>query len=340
MKFPSWLRLLLLSPSVLAIAVATRLLLMANLDPMVAMKIATTSGLVGTLVGTIVPLLPPFLPLFVVWLVIARRYFLALMAALSAVLVSPAKASALEGWRHIYHRGWAFFSDQFTQPGLWAVAALSLIAALASSPTSLRWVRKEELLKKVDERLRRYESQTVRTYIPNPHYNDETGEHEVNLKPIPYEKASQQQRREWHAMVRDVYEGQEKWRRWRNVGLRAVYVVAVAAVAVPIVGAVAQFYVIPAAGTDPALIARRPWMPPEAVTTKSGRQEVGYVLATADKWFTVLAEKDRTIHYIAADDVTRRAVCTLEPPSGSNTGPLIRLHGVTGPSSRPCPTPP
>ncbi|MFD2471399.1 hypothetical protein [Amycolatopsis silviterrae] len=91
------MRLLLLSPSVLAVAVATRLLLMANLDPMVAMKIATTGGLVGTLVGTIVPLLPPFLPLFVVWLAIARRYFLAFMAAMSTTLVSPAKTGAMEG---------------------------------------------------------------------------------------------------------------------------------------------------------------------------------------------------------------------------------------------------
>lgn len=340
MKVPSWLRLLLLSPSVLAVAVATRLLLMANLDPMVAMKIATTGGLVGTLVGTIVPLLPPFLPLFVVWLVIARRWFLAFMAAMSTALVSPAKTGALEGWRHIYQRGWAFFSDQFSQPGLWAVATLSMIAAFAASPAALRWVRKDDMVKTVDEKVRRFESETVHTFVPDERYNADTGEHEiVGFKPIDYEEASPQQRRFWRAAIRSAYRDQENWRRWRNAGLRVVYAVAVAAAAVLFVGAVSQFYVIPAAGADPAFIARRPWIPPEVLTTKAGRQEVGYVLATADKWFTVLAEKDRTIHYLAADDVTRRSVCTLEPASASNTGPLVRFRGVTGPSSKPCPVP-
>jgi hypothetical protein len=339
MKVPSWLRLLLLSPSVLAIAVATRLLLMANLDPMVAMKIATTGGLVGTLVGTIVPLLPPFLPLFVVWLVIGRRYFLALLAALSTVLISPAKVTALEGWRHIYDRGLTFFSDQYTQPALWGVAALAALAALASPPKSLRWVPEEELFKKVDDKVRKHETEDVEIVVPIKPPSYETGNIHTRFVPKPYTAANPQQRREWRAGLLLDLRSEALEQRRRTVKWRAFSVLVVAAVCVPVVGAIAQFYIVPAAGSDPAFIVRRPWVPPEVLSTKSGRLEVGYVLATADKWFTVLAEKDRTIHYLAADDVTRRAVCTLESEPASNPGPLVRLRGVTGPSSKPCPVP-
>lgn len=329
---------MLLSPTVLVIAVATRLLLMANLDPNVAMKIATTGGLVGTLVGTIVPLLPPFLPLFVVWLVIARRYVLAGMAALSTALVSPAKVSADEGWHSMYHQGRVFFSDQLTHPGLWVVAVLSLFAALATTPKALLWVRQEELFKEVDKEVEEREKEVIDISIREVKFNDRIGELRPTVSKVPYEEASDQVRRKWRLKLRDALREAAKRQRRRKVEWRVVYLLAVAAATVPLVGAIAQFYEVPATGADPAFIVRRPWLPPEVLTTKSGRPEVGYVLSTADKWFTLLVEKDRTIHYIPVDDVTARAVCAVEPASTSSSAPLLRLRGVRRASSKLCPS--
>ncbi|WP_329072567.1 hypothetical protein [Amycolatopsis sp. NBC_01480] len=329
--------MLLLSPSVVAIAVATRLLLIANLDPTVAMKIATTGGLVGTLVGTVVPLLPPFLPLFVVWLVIARRYFLAVMAAVSTILVSSAKVTWREGWQHILDQGPAFLPVQYTYPGLWVVALLSLIAAWAATPKPLRWPSIDALEKDIEEKVRKIDNEATKIDLLQEGFNHVTGRREFTSVDLPYMKATPQQRREWIALERDVLRLDEKDKRRRNVKWRVLYAMAVAAFSVPLVGVVAEFYVIPATGSDPAFILRRPWVPPEIVTTKAGRPIVGYVLSTADKWFTVLVEKDRTVSYIAADNVIGRSVCTLDPGVSASAGPLVRLRGVTGPNSKPCP---
>ncbi|MGI8311982.1 hypothetical protein [Saccharopolyspora hattusasensis] len=101
MKFPTWLRALILSPPVLLLAAATRLLLMSNNDPAVAMKIAQAGGVTGTLLGTIIPLLPAFLPAFVAFLLISRRWTLAAAAALSMLLVSLSHTPLDEGVRNL-----------------------------------------------------------------------------------------------------------------------------------------------------------------------------------------------------------------------------------------------
>ena len=78
-----------------------------------------------------------------------------------------------------------------------------------------------------------------------------------------------------------------------------------------------------------ATIVRRPWVPAEEIKLKSGSIVVGYTLSTKDKWFVVLKEYDRTINYIAADDVASRTVCSVENnDETAKATPLITFQGV------------
>jgi len=67
---------------------------------------------------------------------------------------------------------------------------------------------------------------------------------------------------------------------------------------------------------------------------------VGYVLSTSDKWFVVLTERDRTIDYIKADDVTKRRVCAVDSRHVSSGRPLVVLTGASNKSSSLCPNVP
>jgi hypothetical protein len=89
---------------VVIVASAVRLLLVANGNPVVATKIASTGGVVGTLLGTLIPLLPAFLPLIVVGLLVALRWHLAALAIGAMVLVSPAITTWTQGWCDLWDR--------------------------------------------------------------------------------------------------------------------------------------------------------------------------------------------------------------------------------------------
>ena len=91
-------RALLLSPVVLLVASATRLLIVCDYDAQAAATVAATGGLTGTLLGTTIPLLPALLPALVLFLLVARRWVLAsVMAAMTAV-ISPAYSTFGDAW--------------------------------------------------------------------------------------------------------------------------------------------------------------------------------------------------------------------------------------------------
>jgi hypothetical protein len=167
---------LLRSSPVLLIASATRLLLVANNDPAVATKVASSSGITGTLLGTLIPLLPLYLPLIVVALIITRHPLLALVAIGAMILVTPAQVS-LTQWIHgmrsgtdeigqwwlIHHGpGWhdlwpklgrkliIVVRDQWL---LW-VGGTACLIAIASAPERLRRTDDADLKKTIDERIK------------------------------------------------------------------------------------------------------------------------------------------------------------------------------------------
>jgi uncharacterized protein (UPF0297 family) len=54
-------------------------------------------------------------------------------------------------------------------------------------------------------------------------------------------------------------------------------------------------------------VARKVWLPPERIGLNEANQTiVGYVLSTADDWFTILREADRTVVRIPSDDIKSR----------------------------------
>lgn len=78
--------------------------------------------------------------------------------------------------------------------------------------------------------------------------------------------------------------------------------------------------------------ARDMWLPTEEISTPEG-DTVGYVIGTSFGWMTVLKEDDRTVIVLRSDDVSRRSVCRIGPPSGL---PLVALPGATVPNIREC----
>lgn len=88
---------LIMSPAVILVLSATRLIVICNDDTTNAATIATSGGVTGTLLGTIVPLLPPYLPAVALVLLLFNRFFLAVVTAGAAAFVSPAYMSATKG---------------------------------------------------------------------------------------------------------------------------------------------------------------------------------------------------------------------------------------------------
>jgi hypothetical protein len=82
-------------------------------------------------------------------------------------------------------------------------------------------------------------------------------------------------------------------------------------------------------------VLKRPWVPAEEISVRSGRKYVGYTLSTKDAWQVVLKDQDRRIVIIHHDDVVSRRVCALssDPPAGTPLIPLWALN--TTPRARP-----
>ncbi|WP_139794772.1 hypothetical protein [Saccharomonospora piscinae] len=129
-----------------------------------------------------------------------------------------------------------------------------------------------------------------------------------------------------------------QWQRRRRFVYRVSLSLLLGAIAVVLVGIIGRFYELPLADSNPAQMARQPWLPPEIIESdkEPGGSTVGYVLSTADDWFTVLVEKSRTIKFIRAKDVKSRRVCSLDSKATDSRSPLYRLEGMGDKGSPPC----
>lgn len=100
-----FVRALVLSPSIILLASATRLLLISNYSTTTASTIASEVGVTGTLLGTVIPLVPPYLPVFLVAAVVTRRWVLSTFLAAGTLLISPAySAGLLQSWEIAYNQ--------------------------------------------------------------------------------------------------------------------------------------------------------------------------------------------------------------------------------------------
>lgn len=178
----------------------------------------------------------------------------------------------------------------------------------------MRWRSDDGLEKDVEEKVRKIDSEANEIDVLQDEFDPVAGRREVKLVDLPYMTATPQQRRERIAAEREVLRSEEKDKRHRTVKWWVLYVLTVAAVSVPVVGLVAEFYLAQASGSDPAFILRRPSVSPEIVTTKTGRPIVGYVLSTGDKWFNVLTERTglSATSLPTTSSVVRYALSTVE----------------------------
>lgn len=51
------------------------------------------------------------------------------------------------------------------------------------------------------------------------------------------------------------------------------------------------------------------WLVPERIELSDGSERVAFIAGSRDGWFTLLIDRDRSIEYVPADDVVRRAIC-------------------------------
>jgi hypothetical protein len=73
-----------------------------------------------------------------------------------------------------------------------------------------------------------------------------------------------------------------------------------------------RIYPFPLTDSYYSSLVRQPWLPAETITMKSGRQVVGYNLASGGTWIEVLLAKERTIKFFADDNVVQQRLCQLE----------------------------
>ncbi|GAA4936313.1 hypothetical protein EV188_114150 [Actinomycetospora succinea] len=92
------IKALILSPAVLLVAAACRLLLITNYDTTTATAVTVAGGFTGTLLGTLVPLLPVFLPAITIALIMGRYWQLAALSGLATAIIAPAYATFATGW--------------------------------------------------------------------------------------------------------------------------------------------------------------------------------------------------------------------------------------------------
>lgn len=269
---------LLLSPFVILVGAAARLIIVSNGDTTVATSIAAASGVTGSLLGTVIPLLPPYLPLLVLIFVLFRRLVLASVLAAAAVLVSPAYASAGDGWifaissipklfNHALHGEWGLLQQE--APGVIACVILGILFAFWGISEVTR---------------------------------DATG-------------------------VLDTIFAQA---RYVLFGLACGVICTFGLLFMLAV------YRVPFNVDYASQIARRPWLPAEEIQTKSDEERVGYVISTADGWFLLMNESERSLEYIPADEVVSRVVCTPRSYSVEYRSPLIDIRGSGKPAGEIC----
>lgn len=144
-----------MSPVVILIASAVRLLVISNQDASVASTVATSRGVVGSLLGTVVPLLPPYLPLLALLLILIRNLFLTVAVMFAAALVSPAYDSAVNGWNYaisslprLFSLAWSGEWETLYResPSVLACATAGVIFAFWGIKEASRSVRQDEFL--------------------------------------------------------------------------------------------------------------------------------------------------------------------------------------------------
>jgi hypothetical protein len=338
---------LLLSPIGLLLLSAFRLLVISDYNTTTAITIAESGGYVNTLLGSVIPLLPVFIPYLALILLLAEQYTLTIIAFAFTVFISPTPlklpftehlaeldehALLQVGAGHqmttiaifvvavvlaaLYHRSLA--------EGVSMMAVLYVALALAAGPFLIdpgAW-------KSLGSAFRGEH----RFFGWIPHNSSQITTAVAVIGGI--------------LLLLIILSG---FLASSGVNLSDITGAAVAgtgkllAVTVAIAAAVAFFpYVYniypPPKRADYYITAlRQPWLQTERITVTSGHVYIGYVLSTADYWFTILQAKSRTIVYVRDADVLSREVCQLKlHHQARRHSPLIPIFYTRPPHIESC----
>jgi hypothetical protein len=292
-------RLAVLSPGVILIASAIRLLVIANYDPTTADSIAAASGVVGTLLGTLIPIVPQILPILVLVFIAFRKPLLTIFAAVGTALISPAYAT-LATASHRTTRQFINVKYALQQDNKQILRHL-LEMCWRQDRAAIIFGATAVLILVMDKRKRIFG-----TLVSVGSKTDVAGKITVGVSALIF-----------------------------GVLMAALLIVILGAGFF----FVTTIYRIPSNVSEISAIASKPWLPSEIITLKGGGKRVGYTLNDSNGWFVFLEEKSRTIEYVHSDDVLTRTLCRLSGEQRPSQPPLIKLINLPAPWLIYCSTP-
>lgn len=285
------LRLFILSPVVLLLGSAIRLLVVSNYDPATAVAVAAHGGAVGTLLGTLIPLVPTLLPLLALGLFVLRMWMGVVAALIGAALIAPAYTTVPEAlstaWNAtagIFGTFYGLLENGTVQPSMRLPLAFLGVTIAAwiwdDVAPSRRRARQEEARQRALEGAPPVESVALRLRQIDP--------------------------------------------KLENFWLGTCVVLAFFS-PVFLSTLMMTLYEAPPRSTSIVKdVARQMWLPVEVIETKTVRY-IGYSIAVQEKWHVILDDRDRTIHTVPAEDVTSRWVCRKASDPLNHPRPLIDL---------------
>jgi hypothetical protein len=307
-------RALLISPIVIFLLGATRLLLVSNYDSDTAVTLFRLGGITDTITGTTLPLLPLILPLLFVTLLAVRAYWVAAVSGVCCLLVavsSPSfvnfKSAQSQGFDHArwFTLGVVFNISDYTPNWIDSVAKWVFGLLLKPLPSSLS---DKFIASNIDRYPRAGSFQVLWTHdwlltvlvllafmgvVGRFRFNSKTGDVEQN-------------------------ESKSGTLLGSLIRLFGRVIIGLLVSGVVIFGYSFISNVYPILPNDSGLwqySLHRFWQPPEVIQTDKQARLIGYPLGDKDGWSIILRDDDRAILYVHPDEIKSRTVCAIHKPS-------------------------
>lgn len=321
-----WLGLLL-SPLGLVLLSAARLLVISDFSPTTATTIASSGGYINTLLGSVIPLVPIFIPYIALALLLARQFFLSIVAFTFTVFIAPTTMKlpvtrdlATADIHHLIAQAETYWPITLLLAVLIFVLAYlhhgSLIEALA---TILALAVAASIL---------FAPAVAHLTLPHSLHSAAADVDRI----ITAISASP-----WRAVGLGVVVAALLLIGHSGSVPGAVTTAVALIVAIVLTPYLYDLYPLPGRSSYYVDVLRSPWLPSEKFALSAGHNYYGYALSTSDGWFTILLSKDRTIVYVPADHVVRQAVCeTASQAKVPADPPLITTFYTKPPRIRAC----
>jgi hypothetical protein len=319
---------LLLSPIGLLLLSAIRLLVVSDYNTTTATTIAESGGYINTLLGSVIPLIPAFIPYIALILLIIEQFILSVIAFILALFIAPTPLT-LPVTEHL---------AKVDEHRLLAIGAAPqnrfITGAIVLIFVILAWSYHRSFVEAMSTVVVAFVAVAllaapfvVHLSIPDTLHSAFRDEHEL----VSWVRANPG----WTVLIAlAVLLIMTSYRPTFNGGLFGL--VAIAA-AVSIFPYLYNIYPLPRHASYYETVLHQPWLEAQKITLTSGHVYHGYVLSTADYWFTVLLSSRRTIVYVRDANVRSRTVCEPRHSIGrTEYHPLIPIFYTPPPHIPSC----